>query len=161
MTSHQIPVAGITPTIQLLYTSEIEIEAPLQVGHSPYGERRIINITGGNFSGPRLSGRILTGGADWQIILKDGLTQVEARYTLQTDDGALIYVTNWGLRHGPKEVIARLGAGEYVDPHEYYFRTQPRFETGDPKYAWINKVIAVAAGERLADKVIITVYEVT
>lgn len=161
MTAHPIPVAGVTPTMQFLYTSEIEIEAPLQVGRSPCGERRIINITGGNFAGPRLAGRVLRGGADWQIILKDGLTQVDARYTLQTDDGALIYVTNWGLRHGPEEAIARLGAGEYVDPHEYYFRTQPRFETGDPQYAWINKVIAVAAGERLADKVIITVYEVT
>lgn len=161
MTSHQIPLAGVTPMLQLLYTSEIEIEAPLQVGHSPYGERRIINITGGTFAGSRMSGKILCGGADWQIVLKNGLTQVEARYTLQTDDGALIYVTNWGLRHGSTEAIARLGAGEYVDPHDYYFRTHPRFETGDPQYDWLNKVIAVAAGERLADKVIITVYEVT
>ena len=161
MTAQQIPIAGVTPTLQLLYTSEIEIEAPLQVGHSPCGERRIINITGGSFSGPRLSGQVLRGGADWQIVLKDGLTQVDARYTLQTDDGALIYITNWGLRHGSKEAIARMGAGEYVDPNEYYFRTHPRFETGAPKYDWLNKVISVAAGERLADKVIITVYEVT
>jgi hypothetical protein len=161
MSTAEIPIAGVIPTLRLLYTSEVEIENPLQVGHSPYGERRIINITGGAFSGPRLCGRILRGGADWQIVLKDGLTQVEARYTLETDDGALIYVTNRGLRHGPEQVLARIAAGEHVDPHEYYFRTQPCFETGAPQYAWLNGVVAVAAGERLADRVIITVYEVT
>jgi len=160
MKSEKLPAVSVTPTLQLLYTSSIDIAAPLDVGKAPYGQRRIINITGGAFAGPRLSGRILPGGADWQIVRSDGIVEVDARYTLETDDGALIYITNWGLRHGPPGVIGRLSAGEPVDPREYYFRTTPTFETAAPAYAWLNGVIAVAAGERRADAVIITVYEV-
>ena len=104
-----------TPQVQIWDTSRVEVETPLELGKSPYGERRIINIKGGAFSGPRLSGRVLPGGADWQIIRYDGITEVEARYTLETEDGALIYVSNWGLRHGPKEVMARL-AGKAKRP---------------------------------------------
>ena len=155
------PTVPVVPTLQLLYTSRIDIAAPLDVGKAPHGQRRIINITGGAFSGPRLSGRVLPGGADWQIVRSDGIVEVEARYTLETDDGALIYITNRGLRHGPPEVIRRLGAGETVDPREYYFRTTPTFETGAPEYAWLNGIIAVAVGERRANAVIISAYEVT
>lgn len=156
-----LPIVSVTPTLQLLYTSRIDIAAPLNVGKAPYGQRRIINILGGAFSGPRLSGRVLRGGADWQIVRSDGIVEVEARYTLETHDGALIYITNWGLRRGPPEVIRRLSAGEKVDPLEYYFRTTPNFETGAAEYAWLNGIIAVAVGERRADAVIITAYEVT
>lgn len=161
MSVDQIPKVSVMPSLRLLYTSIIEVETPLLVGHSPYGERRIINIRGGAFSGPRLSGRVLSGGADWQIIRGDGIVEVEARYTLETNDGALIYVSNWGLRHGPKEVMERLASGDKVDPSEYYFRTTPIFETGAPAYEWLNGIVAIAAGERRADEVIITVYEVT
>jgi len=161
MNQETLPTVSVTPGLRLLYTSRINI-APLQdVGKTPHGHRRIINILGGAFAGPRLSGRILPGGADWQIVRGDGIVEVDARYTLETDDGALIYISNWGLRHGPPAVIARLGAGESVDPAEYYFRTLPVFETGAAPYAWLNGVIAVAVGERRADAVIITVYEVT
>jgi hypothetical protein len=159
--SDALPAVSVIPGLQLLYTSRIDIAPPLEFGKAPYGQRRIINITGGAFEGPRMSGRILPGGADWQIIRGDGIVEVDARYTLETADGALIYITNWGLRHGPPAVIRRLGAGEKVDPREYYFRTTPTFETGAPRYAWLNGVIAVAAGERRADAVIITVYELT
>ncbi len=161
MSEDKIPLVSVTPSLQILYTSSVEVETPLQLGRSPYGERRIINIKGGLFSGPKLSGRVLPGGADWQIIRYDGITEVEARYTLQTDDGALIYVSNWGLRHGPKEVMERVAAGEKVDASEYYFRTTPIFETGSPDYQWLNGLVAIAAGQRLANEVIITVYEVT
>jgi len=160
MANETLPTVSVTPSLQLLYTSRIDIAAPQDLGKAPYGQRRIINILGGAFSGPRLSGRVLPGGADWQIIRSDGIAELDARYTLETDDGALIYVSNWGLRHGPPGVIARLGAGERVDPGEYYFRTTPAFETGAAAYAWLNGIIAVAAGERRADAVIITVYEV-
>jgi len=160
MRNETLPTVSVTPTLQLLYTSRIDIAAPLDVGKSPHGQRRVINIMGGAFSGPRLSGRILSGGADWQIVRSDGIVEVDARYTLETDDGALIYITNWGLRHGPPGVIARLSAGDKVDPSEYYFRTTPVFETGAPEYAWLNGIIAVAVGERRADAVIITAYEV-
>jgi len=157
----EIPRVSIMPSLQFLYSSRIEIDPPLIVGQSPYGERRIINITGGRFSGPRLSGRVLAGGADWQIIRPDGITEVEARYTLETEDGALIYIYNRGLRHGPPEVIARLASGEDVDPGAYYFRTTPVFETGASDYAWLNGMVTIATGQRQADEVIITVYEVT
>jgi len=161
MNDETLPAVSVTPALRRLYTSRIDIAAALDVGKAPYGQRRIINITGGVFSGPRLSGRVLPGGADWQIVRGDGIVEVEARYTLETDDGALIYITNRGLRHGPPGVISRLGAGERVDPREYYFRTAPIFETGAAAYAWLNGIIAVAAGERRADAVIITAYEVT
>jgi hypothetical protein len=161
MGNDALPAVAVTPGLRLLYTSSIDIAAPLDLGEAPYGRRRVINITGGRFAGPRLSGRILPGGADWQIVRADGIVEVDARYTLETNDGALIYISNWGLRHGPPAVIARLGAGESVDPREYYFRTLPVFETGAPQYAWLNGIIAVAAGERRADAVIITAYEVT
>ena len=160
MGDETVPIVSVTPGLRPLYTSRIDIAAPLEVGNGPHGRRRVINILGGAFSGPRLSGRVLPGGADWQVVRSDGVVEVEARYTLKTDDGALIYVTNRGLRHGPPEVIARLGAGEPVDPGEYYFRTTPVFETGAAQYAWLNGIIAVAAGERRADAVIITAYEV-
>lgn len=81
----------IMPSLRLLYRSVVDIDVPLSVGRLAVGERRIINITGGSFTGPRLSGIILPGGADWQIVRPDGITAVEARYTLQTHDGALIY----------------------------------------------------------------------
>jgi len=161
MTNEALPAVSVMPGLAPLYTSRIEIAAPLDLGGAAYGQRRVINILGGAFSGPRLSGRILPGGADWQIVRGDGIVEVDARYTLETDDGALIYVSNWGLRRGPPEVIARLGAGEQVDASEYYFRTTPVFETGAAKYAWLNGIVAVAAGERRADAVIITAYELT
>jgi hypothetical protein len=161
MRNETLPTVPVTPRLQLLYTSRIDIAAPLDLGKAPHGQRRIIDITGGAFSGPRLSGRILPGGADWQIVRGDGIVEVDARYTLETHDGALIYISNWGLRRGPAEVIARLSAGEKVDPGEYYFRTAPRFETGAAGYAWLNGILCVAVGERRADAVIITAYEVT
>ena len=151
MAPADIPIVPVTPRLRLLYSSTISITPPLFLGETPYGERRIINITGGSFSGARLAGRILAGGADWQLLRRDGSAEVEARYTLETADGALIYLTNWGYRHGPSEVMSRLAAGDQVNPQDYYFRTTPRFETGSKKYAWLNGIIAVAVGERRAN----------
>ena len=161
MGNEALPAVSAIPGLQPLYTSRIDIAPPLDVGNGPHGQRRVINILGGAFAGPRLSGRVLPGGADWQMVRSDGSVEVSARYTLETHDGALIYVGNWGLRRGPPEVIARLAAGDSVDASEYYFRTTPVFETGATEYAWLNGIIAVAAGERRADAVIITAYELT
>src|SRR3989304_2425160 len=121
MTVDQIPVVSVMPSLRLLYTSRIEIDAPLCVGNTRHGERRIINIKGGAFAGPRLSGRVLSGGADWQIIRHDGITEVEARYTLETHDGGLIYVNNWGIRRGAKDVMERLASGGKGGPGGHYF----------------------------------------
>jgi len=161
MTGDQIPKVPIEPSLRLLYTSIIEADRPIVVGRTAFGERRIINIKGGRFAGPKLSGKVLPGGADWQIIRNDGVVELEAKYTLETEDGAFIYILNRGIRRGPREVMERLGRGKQVNAGEYYFRTTPIFETGAEKYAWLNSLIAVATGERRVSEVIITVYEVT
>ena len=147
-------------TLQPLLHAEITLAPAQELGAAPLGRRRIIPITGGRFHGERLSGRVLPGGADWQIVRGDGVAQLEARYTLETEDGALIYVHNVGLRHGPAEVLAKIAAGEPVDPALYYMRATPSFETGAAKYLWLNKLVCVATGARLKDAVELDVYEV-
>lgn len=150
----------VTPRLERLCRATVEIAAPLVVDDTPSGLRRIIPITGGRVEGPRFSGEVLPGGADWQIVRVDGGAELEARYTVRTPDGALVYVRNIGLRRGPSEVLARLGRGEAVDPASYYFRTTPRFETGAPAHAWLNDVIAVGSAVRRADAVILDFYVV-
>lgn len=132
-----------------------------ELGAAPLGRRRIIPITGGRFGGERLCGRVLGGGADWQVVRGDGVADLDARYTLETADGALIYVRNRGYRHGPREILERLAAGENVDPALYYMRTTPLFETGDERYAWLNRIVAVATGARRPAAVELEVFEVT
>jgi len=143
-----------------LFKAEITLAPPQELGDTPQGRRRIIGITGGRFTGERLSGRVLPGGADWQVIRSDGVADLDARYTLETEDGALIYVRNRGLRHGPAEVIKRLAAGEAVDPKTYYMRTTPSFETGDARYSWLNRMVCVASGARRAAAVELEVFEI-
>lgn len=144
-----------------IFTIHAELAAIMNLGRTPYGERRIIDIVGGSVRGPKLNGRILPGGADWQIVRADGGAALEARYTVRTDDGALIYVRNVGVRGGPPEILARLGRGEPVDPAAYYFRTTPRFETGAPAYGWLNDLIAVGSAVRRPEVVILDFYAVT
>lgn len=144
-----------------LLKAEITLAAPLELGDAPLGRRRVISITGGRFEGERLSGRVLPGGADWQVIRSDGVAHLDARYTLQTDDGALVYVRNEGLRHGPADVMRRLGAGEALDPSLYYMRTAPWFETGDARYAWLNRIVCVGTGARRPAAVELEFFEVT
>jgi len=139
---------------------EVRLEPIRDLGETPMGRRRIIGITGGLFSGPRLSGTILPGGADWQVIRSDGVAFLDARYTLETNDGALIYVNNKGYRHGPKDVIERLAKGEEVDPALYYMRATPWFETSAPQYAWLNRTVCVATGARRPVAVELDFYEV-
>jgi len=143
-----------------LFDARVTLAPAIELGDTPAGRRRIIPITGGTFSGARLRGRVLDGGADWQVIRADGTAELDTRYTLETDDGAIIYIQNWGYRHGPAEVIARLARGEAVDPKTYYFRTVPTFETAAPKYAWLNSIICVGTGARHADAVELGVFEV-
>jgi len=111
-------------------------------------------------SGAKLAGRVLPGGADWQIVRDDGTAVLEARYTIEAADGALVYVRNWGYRHGPREVLARIARGEVVDPALYYFRTTPTFETAAPQYDWLNRTVAVCSAVRTADRVVIDFYAV-
>jgi len=144
---------------QPMFVIDAELDEMLRFGATPYGERRVIGIAGGSVSG-RLTGRILPGGADWQIIRSDGAADIEARYTIESSDGGLVLVSSTGLRHGPPEVMARLVRGEQVDPALYYFRTVMRFETAAPGLAWLNKLLALARGERRARSVRLEVFEV-
>jgi len=130
------------------------------LGDTPAGNRKIVNVIGGSFGGERLRGRILPGGGDWALTRPDGVLLLDVRLTLQTDDGALVYVRYEGMRHGPTEVMARLAAGKPVDPGEMYFRIQPRFETSDSRYLWLNRLLAVGVGERLPDGPRYHVHEV-
>ena len=143
-----------------LMHAEVTLEPIRDLGDTPLGRRRIIGITGGKFSGARLSGRIIPGGADWQVIRSDGVAYLDARYTLETDDGALIYVNNKGYRHGPKAVIESMARGEPVDPALYYMRATPWFETSAPRYAWLNRTLCVATGARRAAAVELDFFEV-
>jgi hypothetical protein len=143
-----------------LFKAEITLAPAQELGHSPLGRRRIINITGGRFSGERLSGRVLPGGADWQVIRTDGVADLDARYTLETNDGALIYVHNKGYRHGPPDVLKKLSSGQDVDPSLYYMRTTPWFETGDARYAWLNRIVCVGTGARRPAAVELEIFEV-
>ena len=124
--------------LEPLPRAEITLAPPQELGDTPQGRRRVIPISGGSFRGARLSGRVLPGGADWQVIRADGV----------------------GYRHGPADVIGRLTAGEPVDASLYYMRTTPRFETGAERYLWLNGLICVASGARHAAAVELEVFAV-
>jgi Protein of unknown function (DUF3237) len=145
---------------RLLMTLQVKVGAPQTVGAVPHGTRVTVPITEGQFDGPRLRGRVLPGGGDSTLLRADGVLELDLRLTLQTDDGALIYLTSFGFRHGPPEVIAALGRGEKVDPSAYYFRTQLRFETADPKYAFLNRLLGVSTADRRAEGPIYTIDEI-
>lgn len=138
----------------------VELAAPHEMGTSPAGERRIIPIIGGTVVGPLIRGRILNLGADWQTILVGGIADLDARYAIETDDGAIIEVVSQGIRHASREVNARIAAGEAVPPAEYYMRTAIRLETGDEKYEWINRALFLASGGKVGSTVRLSVYRV-
>jgi uncharacterized protein DUF3237 len=144
-----------------LMTLRVNVSPPQNIGAVPHGTRRTVPLNGGDFDGPRLRGTVLPqGSADWLLLRPDGVLELDLRVTLLTDDGALISMKSFGLRHGPPEVIAAIARGETVDPALYYFRTTPRFETAHPTYAFLNRIIAVAAGDRRADGPIYAIHEV-
>lgn len=142
---------------------ELSIEVgPAQVTpDGPYGTRRFIPVTGGSFTGERLSGRILPGGADCQLIRPDGVAELDARITLQLEDGANILMRGVGLRHGTALVMARLAAGEAVPASAYYFRQSMLFEAPDGDWAWLNRLLALGIGERRPNEVRLTIFEIT
>lgn len=148
------------PKLEFAFEVRAEVAAPTVVGTLPTGTRRIIDILGGTFEGPTVKGKLLPGGADWQLIREDGFTDIDARYTLETDDGHLIYVSNVGIRHAPPEVMRRLNAGESVDPDLIYFRAIPKFETAAPELEWLMRSVFIATGERYPLGVLIRFWRV-
>jgi Protein of unknown function (DUF3237) len=118
------------------------------VGETPHGTRRMVPITGGTFAGEAIRGTVLPGGADWQVVRRDGVAELHALYLLQTDDEVRIQVENHGLRHGPEAVLRRMAEGEPVDPSEYYFRAAPRFSAPAGRYEWLNRSLFLCTGTR-------------
>jgi len=143
-----------------LMTLRILAATPQKLGAVPHGTRIIVPVAGGDFEGPRLRGKVLPGGGDWLLQRSDGVLELDLRITLETDDHAEILMTFQGLRHGPSDVIAALGRGEVVDPASYYFRTLPRFETSAERYAFLNRIIAVGAGETRPDGAVHRIEEI-
>ena len=138
------PVPQLAPLSHAIVT----VAPPQIIGQTPAGERRVVQILSGRFEG-RLNGKVLPGGADYQLVAPDGTSDLNARYVILTDDGAMILVRNTGIRHGV--------VGD--DPSKYYFRSTPSFETGDERYLWLNKIVAVCAGARTPDSVVLDFYE--
>jgi hypothetical protein len=137
------------PRIELICRATIDVASPKIIGRTPTGERRVVQILLGRFDG-RISGEVLPGGADYQIITPEGISYLNAHYMIRTDDGALILVRNRGIRHGV--------VGD--DPSKYYFRSTPQFETGDERYYWLNQIIAICSGARTPSSVLLDFYEV-
>ncbi len=150
----------MTLATELVLEARVTVATPMELGQTPYGRRRVIPITGGSFEGPKLKGTVVPGGADWQVIRSDGVTELTALYELKTEDGTLIHVTNKGLRHGPEAVMQRLARGESVDPAAYYFRTIPAFEAPVGPYDWLNRAVFVGTGARYASEVHVRVFQV-
>jgi hypothetical protein len=146
------------PSPEFVAELDAAVAAPILVGRGALGERRIVPILGGRIAGPRLSGEVMSGGADYQLIRADGVAEIEARYTLKLDDGALVYVVNRGLRHAAPEDMAKLLRGEPVPPERVYFRTAPAFETASPGHAWLMRSLFLGLGERRPDSVRVRIY---
>jgi hypothetical protein len=147
------------PRLTQVYRLEATLGQPLDVGVVAAGQRRIVPLTGGTFTGPELSGTLLPGAsADWQIILPDGTALCDIRYTLQTDQGDLLYVQSCSVRHCSPEILARLRLGEEVDPSEYTIRTSTRIETTVRELAWLNKGVFISVAGRQAGGVIYETY---
>ena len=148
------------PSLVLAFEARVQVGPPMELGAGPRGVRRIIPILSGTFEGSGMKGRVLPGGADWQIVRANGVADLDTRYTLETDSGQLIYVQNSGIRHAPPEITKRLLAGLPVDPAQVYFRTTPIFETSAPELEWLTRSIFVGTGERAPTEVVIRFWRV-
>jgi hypothetical protein len=150
------------PPLQLTFVMElrVRVDPAVEIGTIARGRRRVVPIRGGTFEGPELRGTVLEGGADWQIVRGDGVSELDTRYMLRTDRDELIYIQNAGIRHAAPEVAAKLLAGDDVDPALVYFRTVPVFETAARRLEWLTRAIFVGDGERHPDVVTVRVWKV-
>ncbi|MCY0096748.1 DUF3237 domain-containing protein [Hoeflea ulvae] len=148
------------PQLDPVCTLTVELGPIREMGQGRGGARRIVPIIGGSVEGPLLNGRILDIGADWQTVFADGLAELDTRYSMQTHDGAVIEICNYGFRHGPAEVMQAVARGDTVDPRSYYMRTHARLETGDARYGWVNRTLFIGSGSRLASAVVISLFAI-
>lgn len=157
------------PTLEHLADLTVYVATPVEAGQilglNSRGRRRIIPITGGTLRGPRLQGRVLPGGADFQLVVSDTAADLDARYIVELDGpqygGQHLYVQNRALRRGSASDIARLVRGEPVDPAAIYFRSAPTFEVSSPALAWLTESVFVGTGARHPDRVEISLYRLT
>jgi Protein of unknown function (DUF3237) len=140
---------------------DCEVGSLVTLGPAKYGERRFVPIRGGSVSGPELNGVILDGGIDWQVARADGVLDIAAHYVIRCADGGLVEVQSDGMRHGPPEVLAALARGESPPPSSYFFRTRVLFTTGAPAWLHLNRVMALASGQRLAQRVLLDFYRIS
>jgi hypothetical protein len=148
------------PGLVFAFELHVTVGAPVEIGQVPHGRRRIVSILGGTFEGPGIKGKVVPGGADWQIIRADGFSELDTRYMLETDKGQLIYVQNAGIRHAEPAVMEKLLKGEIVDPKLVYFRTIPIFETAAPELQWLTRSLFIGTGERYPTEVVIRFWRV-
>ena len=148
------------PTLEPACSLYVNLNPIRELGAGRAGKRRIIPIVGGRVVGPRLSGTLLNVGADWQTIFESGLAELDTRYAMETHDGAIIEIVNYGFRHGPEEVMQAVARGDDVDPSSYYMRTHARLETGDLRYEWVNRTLFVGVGARFKQSVKVDLYAI-
>lgn len=152
-----VPPPGLEHIADLI----ARVATPIEIGRIAGNLRRVIPIEGGEVTGPRIRGRVLAGGADYQVIRSDGVTDLHARYVIETEERGLIYVENFGIRYGPPELMEKLRRGEPVDPALIYFRSTPRFETAAPGCEWLMRNVFVCSGARFPNRVELSFYRVT
>jgi hypothetical protein len=152
----------MTPVLHAKYVFSLAIKVgtPIVAGDLGWGTRRIVPILGGEVTGEWMKGTIFPCGADFQVILPNGFTELEAKYALQMDDGAVVYIENIGIRFGPKEALDRIARGEIADPALIYFRSVPKFETGSKEYRWLMENLFIGVGARHPDRVELDVHQV-
>jgi hypothetical protein len=151
----------VPPGLERLARIRFDLADVREIGATPQGERHVAAVAGGGFDGDRLSGDVLSGGLEWHLAQPDGLSGIETRCTLRTYDGVLISLTVSSVQHARGRSAERLAAGQTVFPHEYYLRAVCRFETGDPRYAWLARGLAVGSGARSRLRAVYDVYSVT
>jgi hypothetical protein len=150
-----------TPGLLHVADLVVRIAEPIEIGRIAGNLRRVIPIAGGEVLGPRIRGKVLAGGADFQVMRADGVTDLHARYAIETEERHLIYVENSGVRYGQPELMEKLRRGEMVDPALIYFRTTPRFETAAPGYEWLMRNLFICSGARYPDRVEMRFFQVT
>jgi hypothetical protein len=136
-------------TTEHLFDIVVDLEERLDIGIGPYGRRMLFAAAGGRFDGPSLRGEVLPRGGDWTLFRPDGAMALDVRLTLRTHDGGLVHLTyggRWVVPPALRAVVADPAARYQVDPARYYFRTNPLFETGDERYAWLNDIVCVGYG---------------
>jgi len=149
------------PQLEWFANLSVNVSAPHEVGQTVHGLRRLIPIIGGEVEGNGWTARVLPGGADFQLVVTPRMAELDARYTLETDGGDLIFVQNRAMRVAAPELTAKLVRGEPVDPTQIYFRCSPSFETASASLSWITERMFVGTGARRPDRVEMSFFALT